>query len=196
MQTATGVMLSAIEATMLEEGADREQINGARDLAREILDRIVHQPAGQLGFQLLPEASLTTYAFDMDLPVGRAKIYSREEPSPFGGPPLALAGELSAALLDDRLDQVTIRWKESFAPDAVESFMKAFAEIIEERIPVDHREKMLAQLQETARGMTIDRRGELVVDLADGMTLHGSVRKETVLGDTRRVDLMNIRRHP
>ena len=193
---ASTVTLSAIEATMRESGAGESQIEGARALASEILSRISDLPADQLGYQLLPEAALTTYAFDMTFFAGETKIYSGAEPSPFGGPPLALAGELTVTAYDEAAGLITIAWKESFAPDAVEGFVREFAAMFEDRLPEDRREEILGELRVKARGITIDRRGELVVDLEDGMTVRGSLRKETTIGDARSVDVMSIRRHP
>ena len=196
LESGTAQMLDSIEAMMREEGATQTQIDGARDLSTDIMRRIIDQPPAQLGFQLFPEASLASYSFGMSLVPGEAMIYTSSEPSPLGGPPLALAGELKAVNVDREKEQVTIVWKESFAPDAVASFMRAFAAMLEERAPEAVRADMLEQFRAVARTMTIDRHGELLVDLRDGMTISGSVRKETVLGDTRRVDLMSIRRHP
>ncbi|MEZ5825913.1 MAG: hypothetical protein R3C97_14585 [Geminicoccaceae bacterium] len=133
LEAGTERMLDAIETTMQEEGATDTQIEGARDLATEILRKIVGQPPSQLGFQLFPEASLASYSFGMSFVPGEPTIYTSSEPSPLGGPPLTLAGELTALDYDGENERVTISWKESFAPDAVESFMRAFAEMLEER---------------------------------------------------------------
>ncbi|MCB1971995.1 MAG: hypothetical protein H6851_10195 [Geminicoccaceae bacterium] len=196
LDAGTGRMIDRVTATMKDDGATDTQIEGARKLIVDIQQMLISQPASQLGFQLLPEASLATYAFNMSLKLDRAVIYSREEPSPLGGPPLALAGELKAVDLDPEKGLVTIRWNESFAPDAVESFIHDFGRMIEERASEDMRGDLLEQFHAIARNMTIERRGELLVDLADGMTVRGAVHKETMLGMSRRIDEMSIRREP